>query len=170
LSDPSIDIRCRVNGEDVELTGHPMTRLLDALRRELHLTGTKEGCGEGECGACSVMLDGRLVNSCLVPLVHADGAAIVTIEGVADGERLHAVQQAFIECGAAQCGICTPGMVLAAVDLLQRRPHPAEDDIRAGLSGNLCRCTGYMRIFEAVVAACVAGSGRPGSSDPGAPQ
>jgi carbon-monoxide dehydrogenase small subunit len=131
-----------------------MTRLLDALRRDLRLTGTKEGCGEGECGACSVMLDGRLVNSCLVPLLHADGAVITTIEGVADGDRLHRVQEAFIHCGAAQCGICTPGMVLAAVALLQRMPNPTDADIRAGLSGNLCRCTGYMRIFEAVVAAC----------------
>lgn len=163
MSEVAIGVRCRVNGEDVELRGHPMARLLDALRRELHLTGTKEGCGEGECGACSVMLDGRLVNSCLVPLVHANGATITTIEGVTDGDRLHAVQEAFIVCGAAQCGICTPGMVLAAVDLLQRIPNPTEADIRAGLAGNLCRCTGYMRIFEAVVAAC-----RPGSSDPGA--
>jgi carbon-monoxide dehydrogenase small subunit len=153
LPELSLGIRCRVNGADVELRGHPMTRLLDALRRELHLTGTKEGCGEGECGACSVMLDGRLVNSCLVPLVHADGAVIMTIEGVADGERLHAVQEAFIACGAAQCGICTPGMVLAAVDLLHRTPHPTETDVRAGLAGNLCRCTGYMRIFEAVLEA-----------------
>src|SRR5512132_4743965 len=130
-----------------------MTRLLDALRRELHLTGTKEGCGEGECGACAVMMNGRLVNSCLVPLAQAAGAAITTIEGVADGDRLHAVQEAFIACGAAQCGICTPGMVLAAVDLLGRNPNPTESDIRAGLAGNLCRCTGYMRIFEAVVKA-----------------
>jgi carbon-monoxide dehydrogenase small subunit len=142
-----------VNGADVELRGHPMTRLLDALRRELHLTGTKEGCGEGECGACAVMMNGRLVNSCLVPLAQAAGAAITTIEGVADGDRLHAVQEAFIACGAAQCGICTPGMVLAAVDLLGRNPNPTESDIRAGLAGNLCRCTGYMRIFEAVVKA-----------------
>jgi carbon-monoxide dehydrogenase small subunit len=153
LSDLSIAIRCCVNGADVELRGHPMTRLLDALRRELHLTGTKEGCGEGECGACAVLLDGRLVNSCLVPLLHADGAAITTIEGIADGDRLHAVQDAFIACGAAQCGICTPGMVLAAVDLLRRTPDPGDADIRAGLAGNLCRCTGYMRIFEAVVKA-----------------
>jgi aerobic carbon-monoxide dehydrogenase small subunit len=130
-----------------------MTRLLDALRRELHLTGTKEGCGEGECGACAVLLDGRLVNSCLVPLLQADGAAITTIEGIAQGDRLHAVQDAFIACGAAQCGICTPGMVLAAVDLLRRNPNPGDADIRAGLAGNLCRCTGYMRIFEAVVKA-----------------
>ena len=131
-----------------------MTRLLDALRTDLHLTGIKEGCGEGECGACSILLDGRLVNSCLVPLLHADGAVIVTIEGVAQGERLHAVQEAFIRTGGAQCGICTPGMVLAAVSLLERKPDPSEADVRAGLAGNLCRCTGYMRIFEAVLDAC----------------
>lgn len=131
-----------------------MARLLDALRVELRLTGTKEGCGEGECGACSVFLDGRLVNSCLVPVLHAEGADIVTIEGLAaDGERLHAVQQAFLAHGGAQCGICTPGMILAATALLDRHPNPTEDDIRNGLSGNLCRCTGYMRIFESVVAA-----------------
>jgi aerobic carbon-monoxide dehydrogenase small subunit len=131
-----------------------MTRLLDALRTDLHLTGLKEGCGEGECGACSILLDGRLVNSCLVPLLHADGAVIVTIEGVAQGERLHAVQEAFITSGGAQCGICTPGMVLAAVSLLERKPDPSEADVRTGLAGNLCRCTGYMRIFEAVLDAC----------------
>lgn len=131
-----------------------MTRLLDALRGDLHLTGIKEGCGEGECGACSILLDGRLVNSCLVPLIHAGGAVIVTIEGVAEGERLHAVQEAFIARGGAQCGICTPGMVLAAVSLLERNPHPSVADVRAGLAGNLCRCTGYMRIFEAVLDAC----------------
>jgi aerobic carbon-monoxide dehydrogenase small subunit len=137
-----------------------MTRLLDALRTDLHLTGVKEGCGEGECGACSILLDGRLVNSCLVPLIHADGASIVTIEGVATGERLHAVQEAFIACGGAQCGICTPGMVLAAVALLERHPNPTDADIRAGLAGNLCRCTGYVRIFEAVVEACRRQEGR----------
>ncbi len=164
MSDHPIAVRCRVNGGDVELRGHPMTRLLDALRRELHLTGTKEGCGEGECGACSVLIDGRLVNSCLVPLLHAEGTAITTIEGVADGDRLHAVQDAFIASGAAQCGICTPGMVLAAVDLLARTPHPTEADVRAGLSGNLCRCTGYIRIFAAVIAACAR---TPAASDPG---
>jgi aerobic carbon-monoxide dehydrogenase small subunit len=153
VNDVTATVRCRVNGADAELQGHPMTRLLDALRRQLHLTGTKEGCGEGECGACAVMLNGRLVNSCLVPLVHADGATVVTIEGVADGDRLHAVQEAFIACGAAQCGICTPGMVLAAIDLLARHPHPTDADIRAGLAGNLCRCTGYTRIFDAVVKA-----------------
>ena len=131
-----------------------MTRLLDALRTELKLTGTKEGCGEGECGACSVLLDGRLVNSCLVPLLHADGAALTTIEGVADGDRLHAVQQAFVQYGGAQCGICTPGMILAAVTLLNHTPQPSMEDIRTALAGNLCRCTGYMRIFEAVLQAC----------------
>ena len=153
MSESRIVARFRVNGGAVEVEDHPMARLLDVLRTKLHLTGSKEGCGEGECGACSVMLDGQLVNSCLVPLAHAEGAAIVTIEGLAEGERLHAVQQAFIDCGAAQCGICTPGMVLAAADLLHRRSSPSLQEIRAGLSGNLCRCTGYMRIFEAVVAA-----------------
>jgi aerobic carbon-monoxide dehydrogenase small subunit len=143
-----------VNGTEVTITAHPMTRLLDALRTELKLTGTKEGCGEGECGACSVLLDGRLVNSCLVPLLHADGAAITTIEGVADGDRLHAVQQAFVQHGGAQCGICTPGMILAAVNLLNHTPQPSMEDIRMALAGNLCRCTGYMRIFEAVLQAC----------------
>jgi aerobic carbon-monoxide dehydrogenase small subunit len=147
-------IRCRVNGADVTLSAHPMTRLLDALRTELKLTGTKEGCGEGECGACSVLLDGRLVNSCLVPLLHAEGASITTIEGVADGDRLHAVQQAFVQHGGAQCGICTPGMILAAVNLLQRTQNPSIEEIRTALAGNLCRCTGYMRIFEAVLQAC----------------
>ena len=153
MSEGSIHIRCRVNGEEVELRGHPMMRVLDALRRELHLTGTKEGCGEGECGACAVLLDGSLVNSCLVPLLQAQGAEITTIEGVAQGDRLHAVQEAFIAHGAAQCGICTPGMVLAAVDLLRRNPAPTDADVRAGLAGNLCRCTGYLRIFEAVIQA-----------------
>jgi carbon-monoxide dehydrogenase small subunit len=153
LATPPFEIRCRVNGEAVTVPGHPMTRLLDALRTSLHLTGTKEGCGEGECGACSVMLNGRLVNSCLVPLMQADGATILTIEGLASGDELHGVQQAFMEHGGAQCGICTPGMVLAASDLLDRNPQPTLDDIRVALAGNLCRCTGYIRIFESVVAA-----------------
>jgi carbon-monoxide dehydrogenase small subunit len=131
-----------------------MARLLDALRTELRLTGVKEGCGEGECGACSILLDGRLVNSCLVPLAHADDATVVTIEGVADGDRLHAVQEAFVSHGGAQCGICTPGMVLAAVSLLENNSAPSESEIRAALAGNLCRCTGYVRIFEAVLDAC----------------
>lgn len=146
-------VRLEVNGRAVDVGGHPMARLLDVLRTSLHLTGTKEGCGEGECGACAVLLNGTLVNSCLVPLAQAEGARVTTIEGIAEGDRLHAVQQAFVEHGGAQCGICTPGMVLAAVDLLARNPSPTIDEIREGLAGNLCRCTGYMRIFEAVVQA-----------------
>jgi carbon-monoxide dehydrogenase small subunit len=130
-----------------------MARLLDVLREDLRLTGTKEGCGEGECGACSVMLDGRLVNSCLIPVLQAAGASIQTIEGVADGPRLHRIQRAFIQHGAAQCGICTPGMVMAALELLNTHPNPTDDQIRTGLAGNICRCTGYMRIFEAIVRA-----------------
>ena len=131
-----------------------MARLLDVLREQLQLTGTKEGCGEGECGACTVIINGQIVNSCLVPVVQVNGAEITTIEGVAGNGDLHAVQQAFIDHGGAQCGICTPGMVLAAVDLLKRNPEPTENDIRNGLAGNLCRCTGYMKIFESVVRAC----------------
>jgi len=149
-----VRIACRVNGAEHTLEVWPLARLLDVLRQELRLTGAKEGCGEGECGACAVLMDGALVNSCLVPALHADGTEITTIEGVADGERLHAVQQAFLEHGGAQCGICTPGMVLAAVSLLERCPNPTESDMRAGLAGNLCRCTGYVKIFESVVAAC----------------
>jgi aerobic carbon-monoxide dehydrogenase small subunit len=147
-------LRFSVNGRAVEVVAHPLARLLDVLRDDLGLTGTKEGCGEGECGACAVLLDGALVNSCLVPALHADGARLTTIEGVAGGERLHPVQQAFLDSGGAQCGICTPGMVLAAVALLARHPQPSEEQIREGLAGNLCRCTGYTRIFAAVVAAC----------------
>jgi carbon-monoxide dehydrogenase small subunit len=147
-------IEFTVNGESRQLDVFPMARLLDVLREQLQLTGTKEGCGEGECGACTVTLDGRIVNSCLVPAAQANGAEITTIEGVAQNDQLHAVQQAFIQHGGAQCGICTPGMVLAAVDLLKRNPQPTEADIRNGLAGNLCRCTGYMKIFESVVRAC----------------
>lgn len=127
-----------------------MARLLDVLRFDLRLTGTKEGCGEGECGACSVLLNGDLVNSCLVPIAQADGAAIETVEGLCRDERLHPVQQAFLECGGAQCGMCTPGMLVATAHLIRNHPRPDLEAIREGLNGNLCRCTGYMRIFEAV--------------------
>ncbi len=149
-----VTVVCNVNGQQHTLRVFPMARLLDVLREELHLTGSKEGCGEGECGACSVLLNGRLANSCLIPALQAHGAEIITIEGIATDRQLHAVQQAFIEAGGAQCGICTPGMIVAAVDLLQRVPAPTEEDIRVGLAGNLCRCTGYAKIFEAVVRAC----------------
>ncbi|MEN3326282.1 MAG: aerobic carbon-monoxide dehydrogenase small subunit [Acidobacteriota bacterium] len=146
-------ITFNVNNESRTVDVFPMARLLDVLREQLHLTGTKEGCGEGECGACTVVLDGHIVNSCLVPVAQVDGSEITTIEGVAHQDQLHAVQQAFIDHGGAQCGICTPGMVLAAVDLLNRIPQPSETEIRNGLAGNLCRCTGYMKIFESVVRA-----------------
>jgi carbon-monoxide dehydrogenase small subunit len=123
------------------------------LRLELGLTGAKEGCAEGECGSCSVLIDGALVNSCLLPVLQAAGTSIVTIEGLADGDKLHILQQAFLECGGAQCGICTPGMILASVHLLNGKPDPTLDEIREGLSGNLCRCTGYSQILEAVAEA-----------------
>ena len=146
-------ITFKINNESRTVEVFPMARLLDVLREQLYLTGTKEGCGEGECGACTVMLDGQIVNSCLVPIAQVNGSNITTIEGVAHDDQLHAVQQAFIDHGGAQCGICTPGMVLAAVDLLNRNPEPSEAQIRSGLAGNLCRCTGYMKIFESVVRA-----------------
>jgi carbon-monoxide dehydrogenase small subunit len=151
-----VDLSFVVNGEKRRVHAYPMARLLDVIREELKLTGTKEGCGEGECGACTVLLDGAIVNSCLVPALQADGCEIRTIEGLARGGQLHAVQEAFIACGGAQCGICTPGMVMAAVNLLEHNAHPTEADIRTGLAGNLCRCTGYVKIFDAVVKACQA--------------
>jgi aerobic carbon-monoxide dehydrogenase small subunit len=146
-----------VNGVRRDVAVHPMARLLDVLREELRLTGTKEGCGEGECGACAVLVDGALVNSCLVPVAQVGGARVVTIEGLEKNGVLDRVQEAFARYGGAQCGICTPGMILAARSLLDRIPHPSEVEIRTALAGNLCRCTGYMRIFEAVVRACEEG-------------
>lgn len=143
-------VRLTVNGESHTADVPPMKRLLDLLREDLHLTGTKEGCGEGECGACAVLLDGELVNSCLVPALQANGAVLCTIEGVADGDHLDPIQQCFLERGGAQCGICTPGMILATQHLLEKHPNPTLEEIREGLGGNLCRCTGYMRIFESV--------------------
>jgi carbon-monoxide dehydrogenase small subunit len=144
------EISFTVNGETRKVFVYPMERLLDVLRHELELTGTKEGCGEGECGSCSILLDGMLVNSCLVPVAQASGASMITIEGNPAHDLLKPLQEAFLECGGAQCGICTPGMILAAVHLLEKTPDPALADIREGLAGNLCRCTGYMQIFEAV--------------------
>jgi carbon-monoxide dehydrogenase small subunit len=147
---PKHRISCTVNGKPVIVETHPMKRLLDVLREDLSLTGTKEGCGEGECGACSAIVNGDLVNTCLIPIVQAAGARICTIEAVAQDQQLHAIQRAFIEHGGAQCGICTPGMIMASLHLLSHCPHPTLDQIREGLSGNLCRCTGYTKIFEAV--------------------
>ena len=149
-----VSVAFTLNGQPRTVSVWPMERLLDVIREHLGLTGTKEGCGEGECGACSILLDGQLTNSCLVPALQADGSEITTIEGIADSEELGLVQRAFVECGGAQCGICTPGMIMAAVSLLHESPEPSEAEIRNGLAGNLCRCTGYMRIFEAVMSAC----------------
>ena len=146
-------IAMQVNGESRTVSVPPMKRLLDVLREDLHLTGTKEGCGEGECGSCSVRLDGELVNSCLVPILQAQGAEIQTVEGLATNGILHPLQECFLACGGAQCGICTPGMLMAAAQLLERNPNPSMAEIREGLAGNLCRCTGFMRIFESVLAA-----------------
>ena len=147
-----------VNGERRTVRAYPMERLLDVLRNELSLTGTKEGCGEGECGACSVLIDGALVDSCLVPVAQAQGASVTTIEGIAEDARFAALRDAFLDLGGAQCGICTPGMILAAVHLLDRKPSPTIEDVREGLSGNLCRCTGYAQILEAVAEAARRGS------------
>ena len=137
-------IACKVNGKSRRLNVHPMTRALDVIREDLHLTGTKEGCGEGECGACTVLVDGEAVNSCLVPVAQVQGTRITTIEGLGG---THPLQRAFVERGGAQCGICTPGMILAAAAL---GPRPSLDEIRTGLAGNLCRCTGYAAIYRSV--------------------
>ncbi|MFY9647898.1 MAG: (2Fe-2S)-binding protein [Terriglobales bacterium] len=147
------ELSLTVNGKPATIRVHAMERLLDVLRNELKLSGTKEGCGEGECGSCSVLMNGELVNSCLIPVLQANGANVTTIEGVADGPQLSGLQAAFLECGGAQCGICTPGMILASRQLLQTKPEPTLDEVREALAGNLCRCTGYMQIFEAVAQA-----------------
>ena len=146
-------ISITVDGKLETIRVPAMKRLLDVLREDMHLTGTKEGCGEGECGSCSVRMNGELVNSCLVPVLQAEGAEIQTVEGLAASGALHPLQQAFLECGGAQCGICTPGMLMAATQLLTINPHPNMAEIREGLAGNLCRCTGFKRIFDSVIAA-----------------
>ena len=149
-------ITLTINSETRTITAPPIKRLLDVLREDLHLTGAKEGCGEGECGSCSVLMNGDLVNSCLVPALQAEGANITTIEGIAPlaapDQKLHPIQQCFLERGGAQCGICTPGMILATHHLLDKYPQPTLLQIQEGLAGNLCRCTGYARIFDAVQA------------------
>jgi aerobic carbon-monoxide dehydrogenase small subunit len=156
-----IRVHCEINGKAMSFDAHPLARLLDVLREQAGLTGTKEGCGEGECGACSIEMDGALVNSCLIPALQADGAKIRTIEGVAAAAELSAVQQAFLAHGGAQCGICTPGMILAARNLLSRNAQPTDNEIREALSGNLCRCTGYTKIFTSVLEARRAQRPRP---------
>jgi aerobic carbon-monoxide dehydrogenase small subunit len=152
------EIALTVNGEPKVVRAFPMERLLDVLRQQLGLIGAKEGCGEGECGSCSVLMDDSLVNSCLVPILQAQGTTIVTIEGLAAGEQLETLQEAFLECGGSQCGICTPGMILAAFHLLNKNPRPTLQEVKEGLSGNLCRCTGYVQIFEAVARAAQRGA------------
>jgi aerobic carbon-monoxide dehydrogenase small subunit len=145
-----VRITITINGESREADVWPGESLLFALRERLGLPGSKNACEQGECGSCSVLLDGQLVCACLVLAAQADGHEVVTVEGLRCGEELHAVQQAFVEAGAVQCGFCTPGLIVATVDLLARIPNPSEDEIREALSGNLCRCTGYAKIFEAV--------------------
>jgi aerobic carbon-monoxide dehydrogenase small subunit len=154
-----------VNGDKRCVQAPPMKRLLDVLREDLHLTGTKEGCGEGECGSCSVRMNGELVNSCLIPVLQVQGARIQTVEGLAIDGDLHPLQQAFLHCGGAQCGICTPGMLMAATHLLANHPRPTIADIREALAGNLCRCTGFKRIFDSVISAA-AQSKDPMASEP----
>jgi carbon-monoxide dehydrogenase small subunit len=146
-------LRLTVNGSSYELGVQPWETLLEVIRDKLGLTGTKEGCGLGECGACTVIMDGKTVNSCLVLAVEADGKQITTIEGLADGDELHPIQEAFIEHGGLQCGFCTPGMIMSAKALLDENPAPSEQDIRRGIAGNLCRCTGYTKIIESIASA-----------------
>jgi carbon-monoxide dehydrogenase small subunit len=146
-----VDLAFTVNREPVKLQVSPQASLLSVLRDGLELTGVKYGCGEGECGACSVILDGKLVNSCLVLALECEGADVVTIEGLASEGRLHPIQEAFVNHGAIQCGFCTPGMIMATYALLQRNPAPTESEIKRGLEGNLCRCTGYRKIVDAVL-------------------
>jgi carbon-monoxide dehydrogenase small subunit len=147
-----MSLRFVLNGGQVVIDVNRSRRLLDVLREDLRLTGTKEGCGEGECGACSVLIDGQVVNSCLVAVGQVEGCEVGTVESLATGGELSPLQRAFVERGAAQCGICTPGMLLAAHALLQQNPRPSEDEVRVGLAGNLCRCTGYTKIIDAVLA------------------
>ncbi|GAH66735.1 unnamed protein product [marine sediment metagenome] len=157
-----IMIELTINGKKRKVETTISTRLLDLIRDDLRLTGTKEGCGKGECGACTVIMNGELAASCLILAPQADGAVITTIEGVGDGEKPDLLQEAFIETGAVQCGFCTPGMILAAKKLLEENPHPAEEEIKRGISGNLCRCTGYQKIIDAIRLAADRLSGRDG--------
>ena len=152
-------ISFKLNGKPVSLDLDPSMRFIDVLRETLHLTGTKEGCGEGSCGACVVLMDGKSVNSCLLPVANVIGHEIVTIEGLKETKEFDVLQKAFAERGGQQCGFCTPGMIIAAYSLLKTNPHPTEEEIRAKMSGNLCRCTGYQAIVEAVLVASKKGEG-----------
>ena len=143
-------VKLTVNGTLYELGVKPWETLLEVIRDDLGLTGTKEGCGLGECGACTIIMDGRAVNSCLVLATEADGKQVTTIEGLADGDKLHPIQQAFVDHGGFQCGFCTPGMIMSAKALLDENPSPTEEEIRRGIAGNLCRCTGYIKIIESI--------------------
>jgi carbon-monoxide dehydrogenase small subunit len=145
-----VKIELTINGKKRKVETTTSTRLLDLIRDDLHLTGTKEGCGKGECGACTVIMNGELITSCLVLAPQADGAVITTIEGIGSGDHLDIIQETFIETGAVQCGFCTPGIIIAAKKLLEENSHPDEEEIKRGISGNLCRCTGYQKIFDAV--------------------
>ncbi len=145
-------IELKINGDLYEVAIDPRRTLVEVLRDDLDLTGTKESCGDGDCGACTVIMDGKPVNSCLTLALEAQGKDILTIEGLAQNGQLHPVQQAFIDHFAVQCGFCTPGMILSAKALLDRNPHPSEDEVRKAISGNLCRCTGYVKIVEAILA------------------
>ena len=158
-----LKIELTINGKKRKVETTTSTRLLDLIRDDLHLTGTKEGCGKGECGACTVIMDGELAASCLILAPQADGTDITTIEGIGNDKCLHPIQEAFIETGAVQCGFCTPGMILAAKKLLEENPHPDEEEIKRGISGNLCRCTGYQKIIDAIKLA----ANRLSSSDSG---
>ena len=153
----SVEIAFVINGKEVKASVRPELLLVDFLRDGLGLTGTKRGCGVGECGACTVILNGRTVASCLVPAASIDGADILTVEGLSDGERLHVLQRAFIDYGAVQCGVCTPGMLLSAQALLAPTPTPPREEIRVAISGNACRCTGYSKIVDAVEAVAKTG-------------
>lgn len=139
-----------LNGKEISVAVEPFEMLADTLRCRLNLTGTKKGCGQGECGACTVILDGDAVNSCMVPTIKADGCRVVTIEGLEENGKLHPIQQAFVDAGAVQCGFCTPGMILSTKALLDKKPDPTKEEIRIALAGNICRCTGYVKIEQAV--------------------
>jgi aerobic carbon-monoxide dehydrogenase small subunit len=146
----NVEISCIINGKEIKTSVQPELLLVDFLRDNLGLTGTKRGCGVGECGACTIIMDGRTVASCIVPAAAADGAEILTVEGLSDGDKLHVLQRAFIDHGAVQCGFCTPGMLLSAKALLDTNPTPTREEIRVAISGNACRCTGYSKIVDAV--------------------